>query len=310
MSFEPAKKILIVDDLPSNLTILGNVLNAAGYKVLPVSSGMQALKLLEHHQPDVMLLDIRMPVMDGFELCKRIKTMPQHQETPILFISANDDIGSKVKAFSVGAVDYISKPFEEAEVLARVSTHLRLSSLQRELEAKILALEEANLTIQELSIRDELTKLYNRRHFNQQAQFLLEQQQRNPQAISLMIADIDFFKRINDTFGHGIGDAVLREIAKVFQTHTRATDLVARYGGEEFVMLMPNTNLTQAAHVCELLREQIEHHNWLEVHHDLNVTISMGVSSFAADSDLKTLVTRADEKLYEAKNTGKNKVCF
>jgi diguanylate cyclase (GGDEF)-like protein len=309
MSFDASKKILIVDDLPSNLTILGNVLNAAGYKVLPVSSGAQALRLLENHQPDLMLLDIRMPVMDGYELCERIKTMPAHQGTPILFISANDDVGSKVKAFTVGAVDYISKPFEEAEVLARVSTHLRLSSLQRELSSKILALEEANRTIQELSIRDELTKLYNRRYFNQQAEFLLEQTKRSPQPISLMIADIDSFKRINDTFGHGIGDVVLREVAKILQHQTRATDLVARYGGEEFVLLMPSTNLMDAVKVCDLLREQIEHHNWLEVHHDLNVTISMGVSQFEAKTDLQTLVTRADEKLYEAKNSGKNKVC-
>ncbi len=310
MSFDSAKKILIVDDLPSNLTILGNVLNAAAYKVLPVSSGAQALRLLENHQPDLMLLDIRMPVMDGYELCERIKTMPQHQRTPVLFISANDDIGSKVKAFAVGGLDYISKPFEEAEVLARVGTHLRLSSLQRELSAKVLALEEANRTIQELSIRDELTKLHNRRHFNQQVGFLLEQNKRNPQHISLMIADIDFFKRINDTFGHGIGDAVLREVAKVFQVNTRATDLVARYGGEEFVLLMPNTNMLDAVKVCDLLREQIEHHNWLEVHSDLNVTISMGVSQFESTTDLQTLVTRADEKLYQAKKSGKNKVCY
>ncbi len=270
---------------------------------------MQALRLLETAQPDLMLLDIRMPVMDGFELCEKIKTMPQHLETPILFISANDDVGSKVKAFAVGAVDYISKPFEEAEVLARVSTHLRLSSLQRELAAQIVALEEANAKIQGLSIHDELTRLYNRRYFNQQTSFLLEQAKRNLQNTSFMIADIDSFKRINDTFRHGIGDTVLREVAKIFLDHTRATDIVARYGSEEFVLLLPNTTIFAALAVCDGLHQRISSHDWTRVHPDLKVTISVGMSAFENDT-LENLVARADAKLYEAKNSGKNKVCF
>jgi diguanylate cyclase (GGDEF)-like protein len=302
------QKIMIVDDLASNLTILGNVLNSAGYKVQPVSSPIQALRLLETAQPDLVLLDIRMPVMDGYELCERIKTMPQHTQTPILFISANDDLASKVRGFAVGAVDYISKPFEEAEVLARVGTHLHLSALQRELSAQIAALEIANAKIKELSIRDELTKLYNRRYFNQQSTFLLEQAKRHPQNICLVLADIDYFKRINDTFGHGTGDEVLRQVAQIL-SQTRASDIVARYGGEEFVLLLPNTTLEEATLVCEALRQKIQMHHWLEIHPDLQVTISIGISSNQFYSDLEPLLAQADARLYEAKNAGRNRVC-
>ncbi len=172
------------------------------------------------------------------------------------------------------------------------------------------AAEAARVKILELSIRDELTNLYNRRYFNQRANFVLEQTKRNPQPVSLMIADIDSFKRINDTIGHSTGDAVLREVARNAQDNARGSDVIARYGGEEFVLLLPNTRLENAVQVCERLRNKIAERHWYLIHPTLSVTISMGVSSNQEHIDLEPLIAQADRRLYEAKNTGKNRVCF
>lgn len=309
----PPAKILIVDDQPANLTLLGNVLNTAGYRVFPVSSGVQALKLLERHIPDLMLLDIRMPGMDGFELLSQIQNLPQCAGLPILFISADDALNSKVRAFELGAVDYLNKPFQAREVLARVGTHLRLHSLQKQLEQQVLALEQANQTIYELSIRDELTKLHNRRYFNSQALEQLEALEREGGKVAVVMADIDRFKSINDTFSHLIGDVVLQQVAQILASHTlkidpsRDSNLLARFGGEEFALLLPHTSLEGAVQVCEHIRQGVEHYPWAEIRPNLRVTLSLGVAS-GPPYVLSSLLSWADECLYHAKNGGRNRV--
>ncbi len=317
MNSTPAKilpaKILIVDDQPANLTLLGNVLNAAGYRVFPVSSGIQALKLLERHVPDLMLLDIRMPGMDGFELLGQIQNLPQCAGIPILFISADDALDSKVRAFELGAVDYLNKPFQAREVLARVGTHLRLHSLQKQLEQQILALEQANQTIHELSIRDELTQLHNRRYFNSQALELLKSLEQENAKVAVVMADIDRFKSINDTFSHPIGDVVLQQVAQILASysqkadHSRENNLLARFGGEEFALLLPHTSLEGAVQLCENIRQGVEQFSWDEIRPELRVTISLGVASNPPYT-LSSLLSWADECLYQAKNRGRNRV--
>ncbi len=308
MTQEFSKTILAVDDSRSSLVVLSRVLSQAGYLVLEAYSGDSALDILQTVRPDLMILDIEMSNMDGYELCKKIKSDPAQAKTPILFISASDDISSKLHGFEVGAVDYLSKPFEAAEVLARVGTHLRVGDLQRELSKKIEALERANTQIQALLVRDELTGLYNRRYFVDQSTFLLEQMRRNPYFMSLAIIDVDHFKKVNDTFGHNVGDAVLQEISTIFRSRSRKTDIAARYGGEEFVLLLPNTPISNAVFHCDEIRKKIESHNWSHISPDLRVTISVGISGTEQFVNLEDLIGTADELLYQAKNSGRNQV--
>ena len=306
----PCAKILIVDDNLANLRVLGQLLNRQNYKVSPVPSGAQALKLLQTMQPDLILLDIQMPEIDGFELCRNIKTDPATQDIPVVFISAADEVEQKIKSFEVGGVDYITKPFEEKEVLVRVDTHLRLHSLQRKLEEKINELEQANARITELSIRDELTQLYNRRHLIEVAPNLLAHAKRYNESLSFMIGDIDHFKCINDRFSHTIGDQVLRQVAGMMLTNTREADIVARYGGEEFVIVFPVTPLAEAVQACEKLRQNIAEYGWREIDSDLQVTISIGLSADTSLDSYEQMIAAADQQLYRAKQGGRNRVCF
>jgi PleD family two-component response regulator len=211
----PNTNLLIVDDNPDNLRLLGELLNRQGYRVRPVPGGYEAFQVLEVMQPDLILLDINMPGMNGFEICERLKINPATRDIPVIFISAADAVEDKVKGFEMGSVDYITKPFHEKEILIRINTHLRLHFLKRSLEEKVAELERANARVRELSIRDELTGLYNRRYFNEEAPHLLAHARRYQEPLSFMIGDIDFFKIINDRFSHAIGDQVLRQIARV-----------------------------------------------------------------------------------------------
>ncbi|HEX8834803.1 MAG TPA: GGDEF domain-containing protein, partial [Abditibacteriaceae bacterium] len=161
----------------------------------------------------------------------------------------------------------------------------------------------------ELSIRDGLTKLYNRRHFDEQGAKVLAQTERYKQPLSVMIGDIDHFKKINDGFSHATGDEVLRHVAKILQENTRNSDLVARYGGEEFVIAFTQTSLEQAKMLCEKLRRQIEAYPWHEIHPDLRVTMSMGLNANTRLGSFERMVAAADVKLYQAKTSGRNRVC-
>ena len=310
MEQQPRAKLLIVDDNLANLNVLGRLLNQEGYQVRPVPSGVQALKLLPTLQPDLILLDINMPELDGYELCAKIKADPETKDIPVIFISAADAVTEKVKGFEVGGVDYITKPFEEKEVLVRIDTHVRLHALQRELRDKIAELEQANARVKELSIRDDLTQLYNRRHFSEAAPRLLAHAKRYNQPLSVMIGDIDHFKDINDHFSHAIGDEVLRKVAQLILGNIRETDIVARYGGEEFVIALPAIPLPEAVRACEKLRLSIAQYSWSEIHPDLRVTISIGLSADTRAAHFEQMIAAADEKLYQAKRAGRNRIRY
>jgi two-component system cell cycle response regulator len=167
--------------------------------------------------------------------------------------------------------------------------------------------EQATLLL-ELSIKDELTGLYNRRYFRERADHFYKQANRYQQPLSIMLGDIDFFKRINDTYGHAIGDDVLRTISSLLQTNLRETDLLARYGGEEFVIIFPETDLYSASELCERIRQTIEGHSWEEIAADLKVTMSMGINADTQLSDFEQMLINADEKLYQAKGNGRNQI--
>ena len=305
-----AADILIVDDNTANLQMLSQLLKEDGYHVRPVSSGQQALQVLEKFPSDLVLLDVRMPDMNGYTVCEQIKAKPENQNIPVIFISAADDVDAKIEGFDVGGVDYITKPFEEREVLSRVSTHLRMHYLQQQLNEKVHELEKANQRIFELSIHDELTQLYNRRYFNEQATRLMADTRRYGRTFSIMIGDVDYFKRINDTYSHGIGDEVLRRIGMLLKENTRTNDLVARYGGEEFVAGFPETTLAQAVQICEKLRDKIENYSWHTISSGLSVTISIGVANNSEAHTYESVIADADLKLYEAKDNGRNRVRY
>lgn len=301
--------VLLVDDNLVNLRVLSRLLDREGYKVRPVHSGDQALKAIEAHSPDLILLDIRMPGMDGYEVCERLKADARFRSIPIIFISAADALHDKIKGFEVGGVDYIAKPFQELEVLARINTHLQIYRLQQALNEKIVALEKANARITELSVRDELTKLYNRRYFNAQADRFFQHAQRYQQPLSFAIGDVDCFKGINDRFSHAIGDRVLQGVAQVLQKNLRSTDLCARYGGEEFVIALPGIQGQDAIDACNKVRRAIEAAPWPKIHPELSVTISIGVCADLTLDSYEAMLAIADRQLYCAKHGGRNRVC-
>jgi diguanylate cyclase (GGDEF)-like protein len=321
---ETAKgRILVVDDDRLNRIKLSVNLSEVGCEVELAEDGAQALQLLQTQPFDTILLDLMMPVMDGFAVLEQVRGNPSLQNIPLIVISGEDDLDSVVRCIEMGAADYLPKPFNAVLLRARVNAclekkraHDREAKLFTELQLRYQELEKLNETIQEqakllkeLSTRDALTGLYNRRHFDEQAAQTFAQSTRYGHPLSFMIGDIDFFKRINDNFSHATGDEVLRQVAQILQTNTRQSDIPARYGGEEFVIAFPETSLSQAVALCEKLRKQIEAHPWQEIHAGLRVTMSMGVCADTSLGSFDKLLDAADKKLYKAKTNGRNRVC-
>ncbi|MTJ53638.1 diguanylate cyclase [Anabaena sp. UHCC 0253] len=254
--------ILLIDDLPENLKLLTELLSKIGYTVRSAISGNRGLKTAKLNCPDLILLDVKMPEMDGYQVCQAFKDEPDLCYIPIIFISALDETLDKLKAFQVGGVDYITKPIQIEEVVARIETHLTIQKQQRILQAEIakrkqteLALQEANHQLKLLANLDGLTQIANRRRFDDYLALEWQRHQREKNILALILIDIDYFKRYNDCYGHQSGDDCLikvsQEIAKVIK---RPTDLVARYGGEEFAVILPNTDTQGALIIAELIR--------------------------------------------------------
>ena len=302
---DPANaNILIVDDVEDNVEILEDLLTFDGHNVQSVRSGEAALKRVRESRPDLILLDILMPGMDGFEVCTRLKADENTKDIPVVFVSNMSDIEYKVKGFKVGGVDYINKPFHHAEILVRVNTHITMLRLRRHLE-------EQNAELERLANTDYLTNLYNRRRFFQAAEdeFAGAIRSRNPISITLM--DLDFFKRINDTYGHMVGDQVLIHIAKIIRMHCRVSDVAARYGGEEFIILHPSIDRQNAFQVAERIRKGVEAKPYKSEEDEINVTLSAGVVDTQIRSDVKRIddiLGLADKALYCAKDAGRNRV--
>lgn len=321
-------KILVVDDIPDNLDLLCSLLTRKGFGVTVADSGVEALQMIKENAPDLILLDICMPQMDGYEVCQALKSNSDTKDIPVIFISALDEVLDKVKAFRVGGVDYITKPFHMAEVLARVSSHIAIHQLQRQLEeqnellrqeirdrlAAETALQAANQELQRLAHMDGLTQVANRRNFDSTLAQEWRRLAREQQSLSLILCDVDFFKRYNDTYGHQVGDDCLRNIASSISTALkRPSDLVARYGGEEFAVILPNTPLQGATHVAREIQAAVRALGMAHTGSSVSkfVTLSIGIASVIPLSKFSpmSLVAAADRALYRAKLEGRDRVC-
>lgn len=326
--------ILLVDDKPDNLRLLSQMLTEQGYNVRRVTKGKMALITAKASPPDLVLLDIKMPDMDGYEVCLQLKADKITAEIPVIFMSALDELPDKVKAFTIGGVDYITKPFQVEEVLVRVKTQMMLRQQQQQLQAQNyqlqqeiqrrqeiesalqrsqIELQQANAELYRIANLDGLTHVANRRRFDE---YIIQQWQRLSlvqQPLSLIICDVDYFKPYNDHYGHQMGDDCLRNIAKALEKNVRGpADLAARYGGEEFVILLPETDLKGAIMVAEKLSEAVKKLQIPHLYSQVSeiVTLSFGVSSQIpqlTESPCQ-LIDLADRALYQSKQQGRDRV--
>lgn len=315
MEVKPKRKphILVVDDIPLNVELLRTYLKSSGYSVVEAHDGEDALKVVAEKKPDLILLDVMMPKINGFEVCRKLKADPRTQFVPIVMVTALQSIEDKVKGIEAGADDFITKPFNKMELLARVKSLLRIKFLHDALVEKIAQLDEARKRLQQLAVTDGLTGLYNYRFFKAQLAYEVDRASRHNLYLSLIMIDIDYFKFYNDTNGHPAGDDVLRKIARLIQRNLRKIDLAARYGGEEFVIILPETSHDSAKVVTEKIRRLVEEEPILHEEKQPNgkLTISLGLATYPTDTvDAEKLISIADQRLYKAKQSGRNTVIF
>lgn len=291
--------ILIVDDVPTNIQILAESL-AGDYRVKVATSGQTALEIMAKQDvPDMILLDVMMPLMDGHEVCARLKQDAATKHIPVIFITAMDEAVDEEQGLKLGAVDYITKPFHLPIVKARLQNHLKQKLLTDQLESLVWL--------------DGLTGIPNRRRFDEALEREWKRAQRGVSTLSIILLDVDHFKDFNDQYGHGAGDVCLKKVASALAAAvTRAGDLVARFGGEEFVVLAPETDIAGARQLAEQLCGCIEAQR---IPHEYSsaspwVTISAGYASVIPKpgGNVAALFEEADNMLYYAKKTGRNRV--
>lgn len=265
--------------------------------------GLEGFKALIECKADLVICDVDMPRMDGFKFLQLVASRPDLQGLPIIMLTGMMDFNSKIKGLEQGASDYLTKPFDSGELVARVKVQLKIKSLQDELRL-------ANEQLKRLTNIDHLTNLFNRRYLSEILEGEFFRARRNRENLSLVIIDIDYFKNVNDTYGHQNGDVVLAAVAGLAQQQLRAYDSAARYGGEEFVLLFPGTSLNGGEMVAERLRESVLEFSFPPPMQDLTLTISAGVATYPSPNvdSVDSLFRQADEALYRAKQNGRNRV--
>jgi len=316
------QKILIIDDEAVIRNVLKSSLKKEGYEAWTAANGTEGLEMAAEILPDIILLDINMPDINGYEVLERLLADKETSDIPVIFLTARADKAEQVRGLEAGAVDYITKPFYLKEVLARIRIHLRLKEYQEILARKNQELEEffdllleLNAKLEEIARKDEIMQIWNRRAFNEQINNTHNFSVRYMRPYSIIIVDLDHFKNYNDLYGHQKGDQVLQAVAQTISNSCRITDFVARYGGEEIVVLLPETEAKSSLVIAERIISSIRD---LNIEHADNenlgiVTASVGVSSFLPDKNKaeswEDVLKKADEALYRAKNTGRNRVC-
>jgi len=298
MSESKINSVLIVDDENSNIMMITKILNPY-YTVYAAKNGEAAIKAADKYIPDVILLDILMPDMDGYTVLAALKKSENTRNIPVIFITGLSNAADEEKGLTLGAVDYITKPFSSVIVKLRVHNQIKM-------------LDQLRL-IERLSKLDQLTELPNRRSFDEQLHSEWRRAVREQKLISILMIDVDKFKNYNDTYGHQQGDVALRAIAKTINSALkRSNDFAARWGGEEFSVLLPSTDSSGAFEIAEQIRRQIEDMNILSSDGSVSkVTVSIGINAIApADGGtINELISGADEMLYKAKKNGRNIIC-
>ena len=297
-------RILVVDDNQDNIEIIATRLRFRGYEIFEASNGEEALALVRECTPDLILLDVMLPDIDGYEISRRIKGNDELPFIPIILVTARDSTQDKVAGLDAGADDYLTKPINFPELEARVRSMLRIKRLQDELEEK-------NRELERLSISDGLTGLYNHRHIHGLLAEEFERVERTNDCMSVAMFDLDHFKAVNDTLGHQAGDRVLVALADILRETARDIDRLGRYGGEEFMALLPETCIEDATVFVERVRREVARRPF-DIGRDepLHMTLSAGVATYPHEMirDVETLVRLADEALYAAKAAGRNRV--
>jgi diguanylate cyclase (GGDEF)-like protein len=303
-------RVLIVDDHEDNIELLRARLEAWGFATESAGDGEEALKRIDESPPDLILLDVMMPNIDGIEVARRVKGNRSLPFIPIIMQTALDATENKVEGLEAGADDYITKPIDFAELKARVNSMLRIKRLQDALEERERQLLEANERLRHMSQTDSLTGLDNRRYLEERIDEMFEHARRLNEPFACVMCDLDRFKSVNDSHGHQAGDAVLKQFARILRDEVREIDRVGRYGGEEFMLLLPGTVLDAAVTFAERVRKEVEGHTFTFDGTQICRTASFGVSAWPHPrvGNCDALVRAADDALYVAKEMGRNRV--
>ncbi|OGF64043.1 MAG: hypothetical protein A2Y62_15350 [Candidatus Fischerbacteria bacterium RBG_13_37_8] len=306
MVFKKGYTLLIVDDSDNIRKVIKNTLSEEKLfaEFYEAADGLSGFKNMLDYAPDMVIVDLIMPCYDGFAFLKMKSANPQLNDIPVIVLTSKDDVSSKIESLGKGASDYITKPFNEKELLARIKIHLKIKILQDELK-------KTNAMLHKLSITDELTKIYNRRFLLQRFKEEYQRAIRYSEKLSLIIIDLDNFKQINDNYGHQTGDKVLIKVAKLMKEQLRACDVIGRYGGEEFVIVLPYTDSKGSYILAERIRASLENNCFTIAKNTITLTLSAGINSYPEKNShsLEHFIKEADEALYKAKKLGKNQVC-
>jgi len=295
--------ILVIDDSKLIVHVANKMLSNSGHNVLLAGDGETGLELANSKKPDLILLDLILPGIDGYQVCQQIKSNDNTKDIPVIMLTSKAEHADKVKGLKLGASDYVTKPFDEGELIARVQTHLRIKELYE-------SLQEKNRLLLEMANRDGLTGLYNHRYFQETLSKDFPKAVRYKEDLSYLMFDIDHFKKFNDTYGHQTGDVVLKTLGSLIVKLLRDSDLAARYGGEEFAVILYHTIKEDAFIIAERIRKTVEEYEFRSEDLVLKVTISIGLASndHPDVQDAKTLIECADKALYKAKAEGRNRI--
>jgi two-component system cell cycle response regulator len=290
------RKVLVIDDSEVNLKLLNVILSKDNLQVHYTGNSLDALPMALQYQPDLILLDVMMPGISGLEILRLLKANNLTSSVPVLMVTARTKGEDVREALEAGAFDYVKKPLDEVEILARVHSALRY--------------KDDHDRLLELSMRDALTGLYNHRLLMDLLDREMISSVRKKHPTCFCMADIDHFKSINDTFGHPVGDYILQEVSRLLTAGVRKSDTVGRYGGEEFGLVLGGCDLEAAKILCERLRQKIMEHKFVFEGQAMSITLSLGLAEYLPDATFTgaTLVKWADEALYEAKRSGRNQL--
>jgi diguanylate cyclase (GGDEF)-like protein len=307
--------VMIIDDNPQNLKFIADIIHRNDYEYIMLLDGSSAMVSAEKEKPDLILLDIMMPEIDGYKVCQELKSNPETKDIPIIFITAKTETVDILKGFEVGGVDYVVKPFNSIVLEARIRTHLELKKSKDNLKKNIVELKDINEKLkieiercEYLANRDYLTGIYNRRYAMEKLREEYLRFKRNGKPFTIGLFDLDDFKLFNDTYGHECGDFILVSLTKLITENIRGTDCFARWGGEEFMCLLTETDTERAEILINKIKKMINDTKFVYNNIELSVTFTCGLSQINKDENIDKCLGRADKALYDGKNKGKNQV--